>query len=141
MEKCTLATTAAEGTQIFRVVPPYGCDTWEVTILLGVNDPRIHIFSLDDEYSGSGEPGLTEKHELTTLEDIGPYGDTAGGGFVAADLPQHFTIDRAWKGLQFTVTDVGGGTPFGTAIVKVKAYRAGKCTFQGTYTTSTAVTT
>tara|TARA_R110000824_G_scaffold39564_2_gene119510 strand:- start:655 stop:1173 length:519 start_codon:yes stop_codon:yes gene_type:complete len=118
-------------TKVLRVLPSYSCDTWEVFVVLGANDPKVRIFGLDDDYAGSGVPASGTKHELN-LKDIGPY----NLGFVATDMPQAFIVDQAWKGLQFDVTDVSENNN-ASVTIKVKAYRSGQCTFEGSYTTGT----
>lgn len=128
MEKCIVAAG-----EVFRVIPPYACDTWEIKLAIGATGqaPVIRIFGLDDDYTGSGAPvvadGSTVKWEVddTTTEYA------AGVGFITTDLPRSLIWDHAWKALQFDVVT-------GSALVKVKAYRAGKCTFEGSYTTSTS---
>jgi len=136
MVKATLEPDANDLTgnsrlKVLRVLPSYACDTWEVFVVLGANDPKVRVYGLDDDYAGSGVPASGTKYELN-LKDIGGYDE----GFVAANMPQHFIIDRAWKGLQFDVTDVSGNGD-ATVTIKVKAYRSGQCTFEGTYTTGT----
>ena len=84
---------------------------------------------MDDDYTGSGAPvvadGSTVKWEVP--DDTADY--DPGTGFVAAaDLPRSLIWDHAWKALQFDVIT-------GSALIKVKAYRAGKCTFEGSYIT------
>lgn len=123
MEKCTVAAT-----KFFRVLPPYACDTWEI-LMSATGNTTIRIFGLDDDYDGSGAPAADEKYEVpeTTPEyDSGFKVDGAD----QADLPRSIIWDQAWQGLQFDVTT-------GTAIIKVKAYRSGQCTFEGSYTTAT----
>jgi len=132
MEKCVVAAG-----QVFRVIPPYACDTWEIKLAIGATGqaPVIRIFGLDDDYVNTATApatstpvvadGSTVKWEVPN--DTTFY--TKGTGFVAADdLPHHLIWDHAWKALQFDVTT-------GSALIKVKAYRAGKCTFEGSYIT------
>ena len=119
-------------TKVLRVLPSYGCDTWEVFIVLLSNDPKVRVFGLDDDYAGSGVPASGTKHELD-LASIGGY----DSGFVAADMPVSFIVEQAWKGLQFDVTEVTGTVGHAAATVKVKAYRAGQCTFEGSFTAGT----
>jgi hypothetical protein len=137
MEKATLTPDANDTgsnstTKVLRVVPPYACDTWEVSVVLGANDPKVRVFGLDDDYAGSGVPASGTKFELD-LTTIGDY----DAGFVATGMPVAFTVDRSWQGLQFDVTEVAGADGDAAATVKVKAYRSGKCTFEGSYTTGT----
>jgi len=140
MEKATLTPDANDTgsnstTKVLRVLPSYACDTWEVFVVLGANDPKVRIYGLDDDYAGSGVPAAGTKYELN-LGDIGPY-NAVPTGFVAADMPQAFIVDRAWQGLQFDVTEVAGADGNASVTIKVKAYRSGKCTFEGDYTTGT----
>ena len=120
-------------TKVLRVLPSYACDTWEVFIVLGANDPKVRVYGLDDDYAGSGIPTSGTKYELTELKDIGPY----NSGFVSTHMPQNFIIDRAWQGLQFDVTEETGTEGNASVTIKVKAYRSGQCTFEGSYTTGT----
>ena len=136
MVKATITMAAVDTTKILRVVPPYACDTWEVFVILEANDPQIQIYGLDDDYSGTGTPDADDKHELTELSGISDYDQ----GFVASMLPVHFIVDRAWKGLQFDVTDESNASVWGAVHIKVKAYRSGQCTFEGTYSTGSVET-
>ena len=126
MEKCTVAAT-----KVFRVLPPYACDTWEI-LMSATGNTTIRIFGLDDDYDGSGAPAADEKYEVpdsTPGYDAGFKVDS--GATPAVDqLPKGIIWDQAWQGLQFDVTT-------GAAIIKVKAYRSGQCTFEGSYTTAT----
>ena len=137
MVKATLTPDANDTgdnstTKVLRVLPPYACDTWEVFVVLGANDPMVRIYGLDDDYAGSGVPASGTKFEIN-LKDIGPY----DSGFVAANMPQNFILDQAWQGLQFDVTEVAGANGNASVTIKVKAYRSGQCTFEGSFATGT----
>ena len=138
MVKATLTPDADDlggnsTTKVLRVLPPYACDTWEVFVVLGANDPQVRVHGLDDDYAGSGVPASGTKYELTELKDVGPY----DLGFVSTHMPQHFILDRAWQGLQFDVTEETGTAGNASVTIKVKAYRSGQCTFEGSFATGT----
>jgi hypothetical protein len=119
--------------EFFRVIPPYACDTFEIKLAIGATgqSPIIRIFGLDDDYDGSGAPvttdGSNEKWEVP--DDTPDY--AAGVGFIVTDLPRTLIWDAAWKAIQFDVTN-------GSAFIKVKAYRSGSCTFEGSYITGSS---
>ena len=130
MEKCTVTTG-----KVYRALPPYACDTWEVYITLGSQDPMVRVFGLDDDYSGSGAPAAGTKFELNIKDN---YTSGSGGGFDMAALSvQTIIVDQAWKGLMFEVEEKDPAGDAGTATIKVKAYRSGQCTFEGTFATGT----
>ena len=128
MEKVVVAAG-----NVFRVIPPYACDTFEIKLAIGATgqSPIIRIFGLDDDYTGSGAPvvadGSTVKWEVP--DDTPDY--AAGVGFIVTDLPRTLIWDAAWKAIQFDVTN-------GSAFIKVKAYRSGSCTFEGSYITGSS---
>tara|TARA_Y100001970_G_scaffold89503_2_gene112846 strand:+ start:10884 stop:11381 length:498 start_codon:yes stop_codon:yes gene_type:complete len=130
MEKCTVTTG-----KVYRVVPAYACDTWEIYIVLGSEDPMVRVFGLDDDYAGSGIPSAGTKFELNIKDD---YESGAGGGFDMASLSsKSIIVDQAWKGLMFEVEEKAADGDPGTATIKVKAYRSGQCTFEGTFAAGT----
>ena len=120
MEKATIATG-----KVLRVIPSYACDTWEIMLTVASGSPTVRIFGLDDDYDGSGAPAASEKYEVP---DTTPEYDS---GFASADLPRSIIGDQAWKALQFDVSTSG------SALIKVKAYRSGRCTFEGSFAAGT----
>tara|TARA_R110002110_G_scaffold71006_1_gene189945 strand:+ start:842 stop:1366 length:525 start_codon:yes stop_codon:yes gene_type:complete len=141
MEKCTVDTD-----KVYRVVSTYSCDTWEIFIALGSNTPMVRVFGLDNDYSGSGAPAAGTKFELNikdnysagaiVLDGGGAY--ESGGGYDMASLSvQSIIVDQAWKGLMFEVEKKLAADVAGTATIKVKAYRSGQCTFEGTFAAGT----
>jgi hypothetical protein len=144
MITCQLAPDATDvapdtTAKFVRVVPPYACDTWEIYVVRVVNDPQVFVYGLDDDYAGSGTPASGTAHELIDLPN-GYVPETSGwSGTSSADFPRHVVLDQAWKGVQFKVSD-SSGNGNAVAIIKVKAYRAGQCTYEGSYTTVTQET-
>ncbi len=132
MVKCDMSTSGTT-TKVFRVAPPYACNTYEVIVLAGTNDPVVRVFGLDDDWDGDGAPNSDEKHEL----DIQNLNYTEGTGFdLARTGDRHFIIDQAWKALQFEIKEKEFSQGV-TATVKVKAYRSGSSSHEGSYTTVT----
>jgi len=134
MEKVVVAAG-----NVFRVIPPYACDTFEIKLAIGATgqSPIIRIFGLDDDYANTATApatstpvvadGSTVKWEVP--DDTPDY--AAGVGFIVTDLPRTLIWDAAWKAIQFDVTN-------GSAFIKVKAYRSGSCTFEGSYITGSS---
>ena len=129
----------------------YACDTWEIFIALGSQDPMVRVFGLDDDYSNTATapatsvPAAGTKFELNIKDnyssgaivlDEGAY--VSGGGYDMAALSvQSIIVDQAWKGLMFEVVEKLAAGVDGTATIKVKAYRSGQCTFEGTFAAGT----
>ena len=129
MEKGTITTG-----KVYRVLPNYACDTWEIYLVQGTQDPMVRVFGLDDDYSGSGAPAAGTKFELNIEND---YEGTPKGFDMATLSTKTIIVDQAWKGLQFDVEEKDAAGVDGTVVIKVKAYRAGQCTFEGTFAAGT----
>ena len=135
MEKVTVTTG-----NVYRVLPDYPCDTWEIYLVQGTEDPMVRVFGLDDDYANTATapatsvPAAGTKFELNIEND---YENTPKGFDMATLSTKTIIVDQAWQGLQFDVEEKAVAGDPGTVVIKVKAYRAGKCTFDGTFAAGT----
>ena len=133
MEKATVTTS-----NVYRVLPDYPCDTWEIYLVQGTQDPMVRVFGLDGDYANTATAPATSVPAAGTKFELNIADDYLATGFDMATLStKTIIVDQAWQGLQFDVADKSGGGDAGTVTIKVKAYRAGKCTFDGTFAAGT----
>jgi hypothetical protein len=133
MEKATVTTG-----NVYRVLPDYPCDTWEIYLVQGTEDPMVRVFGLDDDYANTATAPATSVPAAGTKFELNIADDYSATGFdMAALSTKTIIVDQAWQGLQFDVEEKDAVGDAGTVVIKVKAYRAGKCTFDGTFAAGT----